>query len=163
VYDRETRNAIGDQSSLAVAYEGAAPPATNRLREALDRHAARILAITVQETLPARLRQELQDIAIAIRAVLASAPTDGLRAALERLLIYAEANTPDGPTPGALREARAALASAPVSDGRVEPMEVMDRLIQLHGCADGDTGIPCAHHSAERAFYARLSTTEATE
>jgi hypothetical protein len=63
----------GEQLSVAEAAHPTAS-ASDALRAAVDRHAARILAITVQETLPERLRQELQDIAIAIRAVLVSAP-----------------------------------------------------------------------------------------
>jgi hypothetical protein len=42
--------------------------------DALRAAAGRILAITVQETLPEALRQELQDVAIKIRALASSPP-----------------------------------------------------------------------------------------
>jgi hypothetical protein len=54
--------------------EAAHPTAAST--DALRAAAGRILAITVQETLPEALRQELQDLAIKIRA-LASSPPPG--------------------------------------------------------------------------------------
>jgi hypothetical protein len=61
----------GEQLSVA---EAAHPTAAST--DALRAAAGRILAITVQETLPEALRQELQDLAIKIRA-LASSPPPG--------------------------------------------------------------------------------------